>query len=166
MYGTELKKRQLTAIALRRLEECPVATVSKPKPFDAVEMPTRPATLEELIATNNILLNQMLKSFNHAIKLWASQQEIFSRSQQVTVTTSGTLLYENNFPYPLTIIVYNMDPAQDLSVAHKGSTVDDSIPVRPESSEKFTIQEGDSLYGRVASGSVDVRFQTTQQRRI
>lgn len=112
------------------------------------------------------LLYQMMARIEGAIILWEGQQHILASAQAQTLSTTEVTIYENTLPYPVTVVVFNLDPAQTIFVGGKGLTVNDSLPIFPEGTDKYTIESGRTLYGRVAAGTVDVRFYTTMKRRI
>lgn len=106
---------------------------------------------------------QLLRRLDQFVYLWESQQHILARAEAVSIATTQTLVYENTFPYPVSIEVYNLDPAQTCFVGRSGLTVHDGLPILPEQSHRYTLEPGDRMYGRVAAGAIDIRFSTTMR---
>jgi hypothetical protein len=167
---SRIDKRRRT-LAEKRREICPPTAspqVVAPVTIGDLEQIVNSARLSgdvfQLLATQNELLLNLIRRLSAAVVLWESQQHVLSRTEQVTVDTTATLLYLNSFPYPVTLVVFNLDPAQTVYVGGKTMTVNDSLPVFPEASDRYTIQEGSEVYARVAAGSIDLRFYTTMRR--
>lgn len=121
--------------------------------------PVRAYTCDALLLAE--LLIQLIARLDYALDRWQSQQYVLSRVQNVVVGTDPTLLYENSHPYPITLEIFNLDPAQTVFIGRQAVTIYTGVPIFPESGRKVTIESGDHLYAVVEAGTVNVRLMTT-----
>jgi len=107
------------------------------------------------------LLLQLIARLDYFITVWQTQQYVMARTQPIRIGTEPTLIYRNSLPYPITLEVFNLDPAQTVFIGQEGVTVSGGVPVFPESGRRVTVEPGKSLYGIVEAGEVDVRIMST-----
>lgn len=104
------------------------------------------------------LLWEILQRIDKLMFIAYSDIEVLDHVERVDVTTVETLIYQNNTEKPVTLKIYNTDPAQTVHVGKQGITISSGAPIFHEESMKITVSAGDRVFGIVELGTVDVRF--------
>jgi len=105
------------------------------------------------------LLWEILQRIDKMMFMFISDIEVLDNVSQINIATTETLIYQNLIDKPVTIKVYNTDPAQTVHVGKTGLTITGpGAPIFHESSMKLTVDSGDAIYGIVELGTVDVRY--------
>lgn len=105
------------------------------------------------------LLWEILQRIDKLMFAQLSEIEVLDNITQVDITTVETLIYMNNTDKPVTLKIYNTDPAQTVHIGKTGVTITGpGAPIFHESSMKLTIDAGDAVYGIVELGTVDIRY--------
>jgi hypothetical protein len=105
------------------------------------------------------LLWEILQRMDGLLFAVYSEIEILDHCLRVNVTVAQTLLYQNNTNKPVTLKLYNTDPAQTVFIGKNGVTIiGPGIPLFTERDMRVTVSPGDSIFGIVELGTVDVRY--------
>lgn len=108
---------------------------------------------------NSELLWEILQRIDAIMFAQISEIEVLDNVRQVDIATTETLIYQNNIDRPVTIKIYNTDPAQTLHVGKTGVTITGpGAPIFHESNMKLTVDSGDAVYGICELGTIDVRY--------
>lgn len=114
----------------------------------------------KVLTDDGRLISELLWEILQRLDAWIfSSLEVLDHILRADITTAQTLIYSNNARNLVTVKIYNNDPAQTVYIGKNGvSIVGPGVPVFHESSQSFTIDSGDSLYGIVELGTVDIRY--------
>ena len=84
--------------------------------------------------------------------------EVLDYVVNIDIGTTETLIYHNVTDRIVSIRIYNTDPAQTVHLGKTGVTINNGVPIFHEQSLSARVEPGDSIYGIVTLGSVDVRY--------
>lgn len=105
------------------------------------------------------LLWEILQRIDKLMFAQLSEIEVLDNITQIDIATVETLIYQNNIDMPVTLKIYNTDPAQTVHIGKTGVTITGpGAPIFHESSMKLTVDSGDTIYGIVELGTVDIRY--------
>lgn len=104
------------------------------------------------------ILWEILQRIDKLMFVSYSSIEVLDHIVQINVTTVETLIYQNMSDKMVTLKLYNTDPAQTVHIGKAGVTITNGAPLFHEQSMPITVNSGDSIYGIVELGTVDVRY--------
>jgi hypothetical protein len=105
------------------------------------------------------LLWEIVQRLDAMMRVDLSNIEVLDYCLRVNITPAGVLIYQNNTSGFVTLKLYNTDPAQTVFIGKNNVTITGpGIPLFHETDMRVTVAAGDSLWGIVDLGTVDVRY--------
>ena len=104
------------------------------------------------------ILWEILQRIDKMMFVSYSSIEVLDHIVQINITTVETLIYQNMSNKMVTLKLYNTDPAQTVHIGKQGVTVSSGAPLFHEQAMPITVNAGDSIYGIVELGTVDIRY--------